>query len=71
VVILSQARDGAVSRWPGGRTCQPSASPVADQTITAQLHDNPTAHDLIDQLPLTLTFQDLNHVEKVTELHRP
>jgi hypothetical protein len=44
---------------------------VADQTITAQLADNPTAQDLIDQLPLTLAFRDFNHVEKVAELPRP
>ena len=44
---------------------------IADQTITAQLADNPTAQDLIDQLPLTLTFDDFNHVEKVAELPRP
>ena len=44
---------------------------VADQTITAQLADNPTAQDLTDQLPLTLTFHDFNHVEKVAELPRP
>ena len=44
---------------------------VADQTITAQLADNPTADDLIDQLPLTLTFRDFNRVEKVAELPRP
>ena len=44
---------------------------VADQTITAQLADNPTAQDLIDQLPLTLTFRDFNQVEKVAELPRP
>ena len=43
---------------------------VADQTITAQLADNPTAQDLIDQLPLTLTFSDFNRVEKVGELPR-
>ena len=44
---------------------------VADQTITAQLADNPTAQDLTDQLPLTLTFRDFNRVEKVAELPRP
>ena len=43
---------------------------VADQTITAQLADNPTAQDLTDQLPLTLTFRDFNRVEKVAELPR-
>ncbi len=44
---------------------------VADQTITAQLADNPTAQDLTDQLPLTLTFRDFNRVEKVAELPQP
>ena len=44
---------------------------VADQTITAQLADNPTAQDLANQLPLTLTISDFNRVEKVAELQRP
>jgi hypothetical protein len=44
---------------------------VADQTIIAQLADNPTAQDLVGQLPLTLTFRDLNRVEKIAELPRP
>ena len=38
---------------------------VNDQICTAQLADNPTAHGLIDQLPLTLRFRDFNHVEKI------
>ena len=44
---------------------------VADQTITARLADNPTAQDLSNQLPLTLTISDYNRVEKVAELPRP
>ena len=44
---------------------------VADQTISAQLADNPTAQDLAEQLPLTLTFRDFNGVEKIAELPRP
>ena len=44
---------------------------VNDQIFTAQLADNPTAHDLIDQLPLTLRFRDFNHVEKIAKLPRP
>ena len=44
---------------------------VNDQIFTAQLADNPTAHDLIDQLPLTLRFRDFNHVEKIAKLSRP
>ena len=44
---------------------------VGDRSITAQLADNPTAQDLADQLPLTLTFRDFNGVEKIAELPRP
>ena len=44
---------------------------VADQTITAQLADNPTAQDLAKALPLTLTISDYNRVEKVADLPRP
>ena len=39
--------------------------------ITARLADNPTAHDLAAQLPLTLTFKDFNQVEKIAKLPRP
>jgi cyclophilin-like protein len=44
---------------------------IDDRPITAQLADNPTAQDLAGQLPLTLTFRDLNRVEKIAELPRP
>jgi hypothetical protein len=44
---------------------------VDDQTFTAQLADNPTARDLVDQLPLTLRFRDFNHVEKIAKLPQP
>ncbi|WP_426562117.1 cyclophilin-like fold protein [Angustibacter sp. McL0619] len=44
---------------------------VADQVRTAQLADTPTARDLLDQLPLTLSFRDYNGVEKVAALPRP
>jgi hypothetical protein len=44
---------------------------VDDQSFTAQLADNPTARDLIDQLPLTLRFGDFNNVEKIARLPRP
>ena len=44
---------------------------VADQTITAQLADNPTAQDLASQLPLTLSIRDFNRVEKIAKLQRP
>jgi hypothetical protein len=44
---------------------------VDDRSFTAQLADNPTARDLVDQLPLTLRFRDFNRVEKIAELPRP
>ena len=44
---------------------------IADTVITARLADNPTARDLATQLPLTLSFTDFNHVEKVATLPRP
>ena len=43
---------------------------VGDQTFTAELYDNPTAHDLAAQLPLTLTMDDLNGLEKTGPLPR-
>jgi len=44
---------------------------VNGRTLPAQLVDNPTARDLVDQLPLTLSFRDLNRVEKIAKLPRP
>jgi hypothetical protein len=44
---------------------------VGDHTFTAQLAENPTARDLVEQLPLTLRFRDFNRVEKIAELPRP
>jgi hypothetical protein len=41
-----------------------------DMELTARLHDNATARDLAAQLPLTLTFSDLNNVEKIAPLPR-
>lgn len=38
--------------------------------ITARLHDNATARDFAAQLPLTLTFSDLNDLEKTAPLPR-
>ena len=43
---------------------------IADTVVTARLADNATARDLAAQLPLTLTFKDFNHVEKVATLPR-
>jgi hypothetical protein len=44
---------------------------IDDRPISAQLADNQTAQDLAGQLPLTLTFRDLNGVEKIADLPRP
>ena len=44
---------------------------IADQSITAQLADNPTARDLAAQLPLSLSIRDFNRVEKIAELPLP
>ncbi|MCV7255372.1 hypothetical protein H7J86_24725 [Mycobacterium hackensackense] len=43
---------------------------VAGQRVSAHLADNPTARDLAAQLPLELTFRDLNNVEKIAPLPR-
>jgi hypothetical protein len=41
-----------------------------DTVLTARLYDNATARDLAAQLSLTLTFSDLNNVEKIAPLPR-
>lgn len=63
-----------------GRPTTPGSAPsgptritvtVGEHSYPATLADNPTTHDLIDQLPLTLTFTDFNRVEKIARLPRP
>lgn len=41
---------------------------VGDQTLEATVGDTPTGRALVDQLPLTLDFEDLNGQEKVGHL---
>ena len=41
-----------------------------DVQLSARLNDTATAHDLAAQLPLTLTYRDLNDVEKFAQLPR-
>jgi hypothetical protein len=43
---------------------------IGDAFLDGRLWDNPTARDLIAQLPLTLEFRDLNGVEKIARLPR-
>jgi hypothetical protein len=41
---------------------------VGDQVFSAELYDNATARDLADQLPLTITVDDLHGLEKTGRL---
>jgi hypothetical protein len=41
---------------------------IDGRVLTATLHDNPAANALVEQLPLTLTFDDFNSVEKTARL---
>ena len=43
---------------------------IGETVLTGRLWDNPTARDLIAQLPLTLTFRDFNGVETIAQLPR-
>jgi len=73
------ARDPARSPRPSPAPDDPDADgsdgiPIritfGDTQLTARLHDTATARDLATQLPLTLTFRDLNGVEKTAPLPR-
>jgi hypothetical protein len=41
---------------------------ISDTVVTAELSDNAPAQALADRLPLTLTFSDLNALEKTARL---
>jgi hypothetical protein len=43
---------------------------IGEAVLDGRLWDNPTAQDLIAQLPLTLEFRDFNGVEKIARLPR-
>lgn len=53
-----------------GQAITPIRITVGDQSFAAELYDNPTARDLADQLPLTLTVDDLHGLEKTGRLPR-
>ena len=44
---------------------------IEGRPVRAQLSDNPTARALADRLPLTLSFRDLDGVEKIAKLAEP
>jgi hypothetical protein len=44
---------------------------IAGQQVDAELADNPTARDLAHQLPITVSFRDLNRAEKIAKLPQP
>ena len=62
------ARPSASSKASGST---PVHVTVGDRTFDAELYDNPTAHDLADQLPMTVTMDDLHRSEKTGPLPRP
>ena len=43
---------------------------IGDKTYTAAMFNNPTANDLVSQLPLTLAFRDYTGQEKVSPAPR-
>lgn len=58
----------AAEQGPTGGT--PIRVTIGDTVLTGRLWDNATARDLIAQLPLRLTFSDLNNLEKIARLPR-
>lgn len=43
---------------------------IGETRVNAELFDHPVAQELAGLLPLTLSFDDFNHVEKVASLDR-
>lgn len=59
------------ARLAEGAVVTPIRIGFAGRQLDATLGDNPTADDLAARLPLTLSFRDLNNVEKIAELPSP
>ena len=55
---------------PAASGVTPIRVTVGDQVFPAELYDNPTARNLADQLPLTVTVDDLHGLEKTGRLPR-
>jgi len=65
-----RATDPASPATPAASGITPIRVTVGDQVFSAELYDNPTARDLADQLPLTITVDDLHGLEKTGRLPR-
>ena len=65
-----RATDPASPATPAASGVTPIRVTVGDQVFSAELYDNPTARDLADQLPLTITVDDLHGLEKTGRLPR-
>jgi hypothetical protein len=67
----SPASSPSVPREQGDPTAGTSVRIVTgNAVITGRLHENASAQDLLTQLPLSLSFRDLNNVEKIARLPR-
>ena len=58
------------SASPATPAVTPIRVTVGGQVFSAELYDNPTARDLAEQLPLTITVDDLHGLEKTGRLPR-
>jgi hypothetical protein len=71
LTLTACANDAPRARTtPGGAPSGPTRITVTigEHSYPATLADNPTARDLVTQLPLTLSFADFNRVEKIATL---
>lgn len=67
----SGSTSGASSSEDEDRKGTPIRITIDDQTLDATVWDTPAGQDLLDQLPLTLSFEDLGGEEKVGHLNDP
>ena len=65
-----RATDPASPAPPAASGGTPVRVTVGDQVFSAELYDNPTARNLADQLPVTVTVDDLHGLEKTGPLPR-
>ncbi|MFC6067405.1 cyclophilin-like fold protein [Streptomyces ochraceiscleroticus] len=66
----SSAASSSISPSADEQEGTPIRIRIGDQTLDATVWDNPTGRALLERLPLTLSFEDLNGEEKVGHLDR-